>query len=241
MGIFKDANDLDEDIHIECEKVRFLKERKNNAIKKVEGYFDEKIKAVQHEKISSLDEKKLEMIKKLSKASEFDYNLIAPFIAKLISIIEEENYKCYTADYFLTIKYQDAFNPTSNLNETLYLITKEEDVAHEYNDEYSWSNGIPFYNKNCNMILLKSEDKRGFLNEPGKIKFYNNSFYEVVNFKRFTYVYDFINLVIEYKIENDLPNIGEIKLEELLDEFLSDYRKGKGTSKRLNINKNIIK
>ncbi len=53
-----------------------------------------------------------------------------------------------------------------------------------------------------------------------KIKFYDNNLNEMIDFDDFSYLYDFINYVIKYKVKNNKDDLSLEELNYLLEEYI---------------------
>ncbi len=160
--------------------------------------------------------------KKLVKVSTFDVSVIGQVIASLISFVENKCYIYHTALYKTTVQYYEEgygydFN---NSTRNVYLINEVSKVKSEYNETYLSEIGPCLFRNQDDVLLLAM----GYLDE-GKISFYNETGKAKVDVKKRTYLYDFINYVIEYKIENNLYELNKEDLYNLLSNFLDTYKK----------------
>lgn len=239
MGIFEEIGKSIKQINELDEKINSLEEEKNNKINLIIKKHVLQIKEIEDQKHEN---ENIIVAKKqvISDNSNFDCDLIGNVISKLISIIEKEPYKYYNAKYYINgVEYDPMYSGSYDLN-TVYLINKEKKVSTVYEDNrQDRMKLIPFYEKDDDIILLfRSKDKRYYHDEEKtEIKFYDAD-QTNVDVKRFSYVIDFINYVIEYRIENNVNDITSEELEKLVDEFIDRYIKEKGESKKL-INKKI--
>lgn len=224
MGIFEEVGKSTKQISELDEKIKFLEEEKNHKINLMIKEYELQIKEIEdqkHENESALVEKK----QVISDNSNFECDLIGNVLSKLISIIEKKPYRYYNAKYYIKgTEYNPMYSGSYELN-TVYLINKEEKVCESYDDNRQDRIKLtPFYEKDDDIILLfRTRDKRYYHDEEkNEVKFYDAD-QTKVDVKKFSYVIDFINNVIEYKINNNVNNITSEELERLLGEFVDKY------------------
>ncbi len=117
---------------------------------------------------------------------------ITDIIAVFLTYIEGEKY----------IPYRNWKN--NEINENSIII--KESVNNQY-DKIDYSTLDKLY-KNGDLIRLNS----GFSN---MVDFYNNVGEANYSFGEFSYLHEFVNRLIQYRIENDKKNVNEITMDDL--------------------------
>lgn len=155
--------------------------------------------------------------KTIQKYSTFNLNIIGKIIAKLISTIELEEYKyikcTHDTYYFESGPYgKDSF-PTTN--ECFLVVSNGNDLMY-YKDR----------DDNNNIINNLCINKKAYLLYEGEKSSTSTILpMERYNLNNLDYVNEFINYVIDYRVDNDIEKISYSQLEVLLTNFL--YKKSK--------------
>ncbi len=145
--------------------------------------------------------------------STFNIKDISNILASLISIYESESFLVENLSY----KVKGAL-----FNDALLIINKKK-YEHLSSKFVIQEKDINILVKNGFAIkLLKDFSKSQF---PTKISFYKadsmGRINQKVNFRSFTYIRDFMEYVINYRIENNLDEISFDELEMLRNEFIN--------------------
>lgn len=217
MGIFDDIEKVAEEIIIH----KGAKEHLNNQRQVIEKTLDEKIDHLRNIKKESL--------KKLVKASTFDVSIIGPVIASLMSSMENNEYTYHTALYKTTCQYyEEGYGyDYSRSTRNVYLISDIGKARNEYSETYLSEIGPCLFRDQKDVVLLAM----GYLDE-GKISFYSTTGKTNVDVKKYTYIYDFINYVVDYSVENNMYDLSQEDLFGLLSDFLNGYKKGNAKIKK---------
>ena len=155
--------------------------------------------------------------KTIQKYSTFNLNIIGKIIAKLISTIELEEYVftiCTHDTYYFEIgPYgKDSF-PTTNECFLVVLKGNKSNYYRDRDDSHDEISSLCFKKKAY--LLYEGEKNVDKAILP----------LETINPNRIDYVDEFLNELVDYKIDNEIENISKDKLEILLNKFL--YKKSK--------------
>lgn len=224
MSIFDKLNKANEKVDLFEEEKKLLKKQTKERIKEIEDLSKEKIDSCDRN-INYTKEMKRTYEKKIFKASWFDVDEIGNLLAKLVSIVENEPYSYHVANYHGLCKYyEEGYGyDTVSLNYKVYLISKENSMRYQYNEEYISEIGSTIFKKSNETIVLAQR----YLND-NMISFYDGMANKshLIDIKKYDYIYDFVNYIISYKIDNNSFNMNKEELEILLTEFLNEYLKG---------------
>ena len=155
--------------------------------------------------------------KTIQKFSTFNLDSIGKIIAKLISTIELEEYKyincTHDTYYFESGPYgKDSFKTINDCN----LVVLKKNKSNYYRDRDDSHDEI-------SSLCFK---KKAYLLYEGREKVNKTVLpIETINPNRIDYVDEFLNELIDYKIDNEIENISKEQLEILLNKFL--YKKSK--------------
>lgn len=158
--------------------------------------------------------------KMLESYSYFDERSIGNTIASLMRVFEGVNFIYQDTDY-LTKKVQRLVFDIKETKVTKHprIIVAEEYKAEFYSDDRNSLNSLV---KNGKALILV--DDAGFL-EKGIIFYYANtdshSLEQTVKFGKFSYVKEFIDSLISYKIERKLKSISSDELAKLERDFIA--------------------
>jgi len=201
-----------------------LDKKKEEELEQATKNIKDKYTKLQENKSKELDEHLAELdsyCQMLESYSYFEEKMIGNVIANLMSIFEG-----------IDFTYQDTYYDTK---EVIHLALDTEAtkkvrkytrviVAEEYKDsEYS--------DKGTNLNLLVSKGNALILvghakHLPNGILFYraksiDHSLEQTIKFGKFTYVKEFIDRLISYKLENEIKNISIDEIIEIQREFIS--------------------
>ncbi len=200
-----------------------MKEEISKKEKEIKLAYQEKINLSKNN--SSILKKEWEHYKKqLENYSTFNSEMIGNIIEKLISLIEGEEYSFQKAshdtyEYETTVFGSECFN----VNKKLLMIVKGNQKQAHYYDYSAEENVVKKLIRKHNAILLAdntySYDK--------SIKFYTVNDGKVrglIDFNGFSYVKEFIDIIVEYRFNNSLDKITERELLELMRQFVLDKK-----------------
>lgn len=161
-------------------------------------------------------------------ACKYDCSEIGPIIARLISHIEQQEYIYQKAMYTETESFSARWGTDKEYDEyEIYLVTKKTN-ARQYYEE---TKGSSYMLSSSNNLILRLNNILG--NRIDSVSFYDSNINKAVDVKGFSYVYDFIDYVIERKIEKKVVKLPQEELEGLLNEFLSIYKKEDPNKKKM--------
>ncbi len=221
MEIFKEVKQLNDKIELFEREKEEIKWREQARIKKIKDNASEKINACDTN-INYIKRLKKHHAKKISSASCFNVDDIGYVLAELISKVEKQSYSYYIANYNgVCIYCEEGYGyDVATFNNKVYLINKTDEINYEYNEKYLSEVGPTILKNNPDIIVLSNV----YLDDK-KIRFYDGFIEKskLVNVKKYDYIYDFINYLISYKIENNLDELKKEELFNLLDSFLNEY------------------
>lgn len=182
--------------------------------------YDECLSRSYQEKID-LSKKNCTALKhELENYSTFDSKLIGSIIEKLVSLVEGE-------EYF----YQEAIHTTYELESTILggqvdkvekktlMIVEGSQKRRYYNDYHEQDNEVNRLVQNGQAFIL-SEHKLWFSSWITFYTTYKGNLKCLIDFGKFSYVQDFIDLVVEYRFKNNLTKVSEKDLLSLMSEFV---------------------
>ena len=125
----------------------------------------------------------------------FNKEKIGNLIAKLITIIENKNYVFINAKYnYECIYYEEGYGYDSYSGcKNISIIINANNANNEYYDSYISEYGS-----------MLNRDDIIVLPNNNKICFYDDKGGKVINTKKFDYVYDFIDYLINNDIDNNM-------------------------------------
>lgn len=205
------------------EEARGIEEQKKLELKTIKKQIDEKYSTVKEEKYKELEEHNCRIdayCQKLETYSRFQGREIGKIIASLVRTFEGTNYVYQGAYYYTTQVNSLAFDEESiNVRKHPRIVVSLEYRADSYSED---RNSLDSIVKNGKAIILVDDAETL---ENG-ILFYcanteNHSLEQRVNFGRFSYVKEFIDGVISYRLEHDLKTISYDELEKLEVDFIA--------------------
>lgn len=168
--------------------------------------------------------KEMENTKKLlEKYSTFNSGMIGNVLAKLVSLVEGEDYS-YNEAIHNTYKFEcTVFGmDSSKVQNKLLMIVKDNYKKNYYDDYDENSNEIFKLVKAGNsFVLLENEDY--FDKKMKSITFYtfkDGILKFLIELNKFSYIKEYIDLVLEYRFKNMIDNISEKELLGLMSKFI---------------------
>lgn len=156
----------------------------------------------------------------LENYSTFDSKLIGNIIEKLVSLVEGKEYV-----------YQEAIHETYELESTILggqvdkvekktlMIVEGSQKRRYYNDYHEQDNEVNRLVQNGQAFIL-SEHKLWFSSWITFYTTYKGKLKCLIDFGKFSYVQDFIDLVVEYRFKNNLSKVSEKDLLSLMSGFV---------------------
>lgn len=208
-------SELQEMLEHHQEQELFLEQRRleaiSEAIIEINKEYEPK---VQKEKRNALEIKK--KLKEVSELSKLKTKVIGKILANLISEIENSKYvfvRCYTSyekrkvtstSNYLLVLWRDVIVKKGLLTSEEFKDKGEQELI-DSGDYIILQKGL-IYDKNEEWTSL-------YEFEDGKAS--------KLQFEKFPYVEEFINLIISYRIKKDENSISKEELEQLLQDYLS--------------------
>lgn len=207
------CQDKDKELHEKIQK------EVNASARKIRLSYKDEINLSKKECLDS--QKNFEDYKKLLETySTFDSQMIGNIIAKLVSIVEGEEYSYQEAEH-QTFEYDSTVfgNELLGINKKVLMIVKGSQRQECYCDYTKENNEIKKLVGSGEALVL-SENKFGY---DKKIKFYTakeDTVESLIDFNRFSYVENFINTVVQYRFENHLNKISKEDVLDIMKKFI---------------------
>ena len=179
-----------------------------------------KIKAA-HDEIDSCNQKIDEYCKKIEEYSTFDDQTIGEVLSSIISVFEGKPYFYQDACYYTSqIEYFLFEKKEFDVCKQVKIVVAESDRHSQYDDQYL---GLSINRLAERGLVLVLDEDIDPLKE--KITFYrsnsiSHNLTKKVNFGKFSYIKDFIDYVISYRMKNNLKEITKYELDKIKDDFL---------------------
>lgn len=161
--------------------------------------------------------------KLIASYSRFDAKIIGNVLAELISVFEGRTYVYQEANYNIKQAQRLAFDcEETNEQNFIKLIVAEEYKANSYSDDNNDHNNPNLLVQNGMALILANESHSWKTN----ITFYYANTFKPnletkVKFEKFSYVKEFIDSLISFKVENEMQRIPKSTLIQLEREFIS--------------------
>ncbi len=210
----------DKIIRLEQENIKINLTEQNLIISTLMGIKEkhEKLREPINKEIDLAKIKLKDHTKKLQSFSTFDNRIIGNILEKLVSVFEGEEY-CYQETFFKTKKPEfylfDKDEP--EINKKVRIIINSDCQKNNYDHKF---NNLNFLVDNDKAIILEEDDDSLEPQISFNHYFENNNIDNEIKSDKFNYVKEFIEKVINFKIDNNLKNIKEKELNILLKEFL---------------------
>lgn len=156
----------------------------------------------------------------LANYSTFDCKLIGSIIEKLVTFVEGEEYSCQEANHE-TYEYESTVfgRESFKVNKKILMIVKGSQKHGYYYDYNNQNNEVDKLVENGQAFVLV-KDKYSHNKNITFYTTYNGRPKCLIDFNRFSYVKDFIDLVVEYRYKNHLDSVSEKELLSLMSEFI---------------------
>lgn len=220
MDIFEQIDYLKKGIAIKNNEINSLVENRDNKIKLLKKEYEGYINAIEVNK-KMLEDVKIKKSKQISSYSIFDITLISEILIRLMNNIEDTQFRLKRVLY-----------ETDDDCYYVYLVGPINKM-HEYPNRIKNKDGIT-PNIDDDIFLLGTVNFESFYDN--KTAFYNMND-KNLNIKKYSYIYDFINSIIKYKIENKKKDLTKEELNSLLDNYLFNIEKEKVYIKKRGIKK----
>lgn len=221
-----------EDLKKEQEMIKNYRIEEENLTLKEQKELDE-LKSQIKEKYASLknpiykkinDSKKQIKIysERIMEFSTFNSAVIGKILAYLMTVYEGEEY-CYQETIHHTTKTENCIfdRITYDIDKKIKIIIKLDEKRYEY---FKYEN---LYEKVVEGLMIILEQNENRLSDDIIFKIVDsqkNGITDNVNYGEFGYVREFINYLIDFRINNDKFNISEKEINELLKVFLESKK-----------------
>lgn len=210
----------------QMEEKTLLKQMKEEISKteaEIKSAYQERINLAKNN--SSFLKKEWEHYKKqLEKYSTFDSKIIGNILEKMISLIEGEEYSFQKAshdtyEYETTVFGSECFN----VNKKLLMIVKGNQKQAHYYDYSAEENVVKRLISKHNAILL-TDNTHSYDKSIKFCTFNDGKVISLIDFNNFSYIKEFIDVVVQHRFDNSLDKITEIELLELMRQFVLDKK-----------------
>lgn len=157
--------------------------------------------------------------------SNFNLNMIGNFLSKLLSVTQgrEYEFKC-TNNYIETIVYQSPFPRSEKCFYNVYYLIPKLSLEPPREEKITYGVEESFFDKNSEIIVLKKENIN---NKDNNICFYNKNCNKSINAKNIDVVYQFINELINYRIDNNVDEIPAFEIDNFIQKYSPQLKKVK--------------
>lgn len=157
--------------------------------------------------------------------SNFNLNMIGNFLSKLLSVTQDREYefKC-TNNYIETIVYQSPFPRSEKCFYNVYYLIPKLSLEPPREEKITYGVEESFFDKNSEIIVLKKENIN---NKDNNICFYNKNCNKSINTKNIDVVYQFINELINYRIDNNVDEIPAFEIDNFIQKYSPQLKKVK--------------
>ena len=157
--------------------------------------------------------------------SNFNLNMIGNFLSKLLSVTQgrEYEFRC-TNNYIETIVYQSPFPRSEKCFYNVYYLIPKLSLEPPREEKITYGVEESFFDKNSEIIVLKKENIN---NKDNNICFYNKNGNKSINTKNIDVVYQFINELINYRIDNNVDEIPAFEIDNFIQKYSPQLKKVK--------------
>lgn len=157
--------------------------------------------------------------------SNFNLNMIGNFLSKLLSVTQGREYEFkYTTNYIETIVYQSPFPRSEKCFYNVYYLIPKLSLEPPREEKITYGVEKSFFDKNSEIIVLKKENIN---NKDNNISFYDKNGNKSINTKNIDVVYQFINELINYRIENNTDEIPTLEIDNFIQKYSPQLKKVK--------------
>lgn len=218
------------------EKIRFFLEKKEAILKNRDRELEEAKKKIissysielsETEKETNLLRQELdEFSSLLHQYSTFDSVVISDIISQLISIYEEEKYSSTTLQYPSKRRVHGVMDSWEEDVDTRIRVIGSDLILSNYLHSKPLSDEVVCELISTGKVFLLSKES-GYLQDNRNITFYHftdGKFYCQVDFGEFGYVKDFIEQLVQYRLEANLENITIEEITFALKNYLHQHQ-----------------
>ena len=153
--------------------------------------------------------------------SNFNLNMIGNFLSKLLSVTQGREYEF---NYIETIVYQSPFPRSEKGFYNVYYLIPKLSLEPPREEKIIYGVEKSFFDKNSEIIVLKKENIN---NKDNNICFYNKNGNKSINTKNIDVVYQFINELINYRIDNNVDEIPAFEIDNFIQKYSPQLKKVK--------------
>ena len=160
--------------------------------------------------------------------STFSIFIIGPYLAKLISLMDNSIYTLKLANYHAVLWDWDEKYPSyvGSIDESCFILTTSNEKHPTYSDNiclsYKFNNPRDDNDICLGLINYNHSNYQNIVD--GKITFYNyeNGQQRLINMPYIDTIYSFIDYIISFKIENKLDDLSSETIGLLLNDFFKE-------------------
>lgn len=158
--------------------------------------------------------------------SNFNLNMIGNFLSKLLSVTQgrEYEFKC-TNNYIETIVYQSPFPRSEKCFYNVYYLIPKLSLEPPREEKITYGVEKSFFDVNSEVIVLRKDNMINKRNND--ISFYDKNGNKSINTKNIDVVYQFINELINYRIENNTDEIPTLEIDDFIQKYSPQLKKVK--------------
>lgn len=158
--------------------------------------------------------------------SNFNLNMIGNFLSKLLSVTQgrEYEFKC-TNNYIETIVYQSPFPRSEKCFYNVYYLIPKLSLEPPREEKITYGVEKSFFDVNSEVIVLRKDNMINKRNND--ISFYDKNGNKSINTKNIDVVYQFINELINYRIENNVDEIPTFEIDNFIQKYSPQLKKVK--------------
>lgn len=158
--------------------------------------------------------------------SNFNLNMIGNFLSKLLSVTQgrEYEFKC-TNNYIETIVYQSPFPRSEKCFYNVYYLIPKLSLEPPREEKITYGVEKSFFDVNSEIIVLRKDNMINKRNND--ISFYDKNGNKSINTKNIDVVYQFINELINYRIDNNVDEIPDFEIDNFIQKYSPQLKKVK--------------
>ena len=156
--------------------------------------------------------------------SSFNLNVIGDYLSKLLSVTQgrEYEFKC-TNNYIETVVYQSPFPRSEKCFYNIYYLIPKLSLGPPREQKITYGVEKSFFDVNSEIVVLDNMiNKRN-----NDISFYDKNGNKNINTKNIDVVYQFINELISYRIDNNVDEIPAFEIDNFIQKYSPQLKKVK--------------
>ena len=158
--------------------------------------------------------------------SSFNLNVIGDYLSKLLSVTQgrEYEFKC-TNNYIETVVYQIPFPRIEKCFYNIYYLIPKLSLEPPREEKITYGVEKSFFDVNSEVIVLRKDNMINKRNND--ISFYDKNGNKSINTKNIDVVYQFINELINYRIDNKVDEIPALEIDNFIQKYSPQLKKVK--------------